>query len=49
MRNLAYSQETPYFQHPEDLADYVFLGNVPLEERTRGTVGPSAKKECEVR
>ena len=41
-------QETPYFPPPEGLEDYVFLAAVPLEERVRGLVGATERKQCQV-
>ncbi|XP_060711844.1 heterogeneous nuclear ribonucleoprotein U-like protein 2 [Hemiscyllium ocellatum] len=38
-------KEEPFFPIPED---YVFIQNVPLEERIRGAVGPKTKDACEV-
>lgn len=37
--------ETPYFPIPED---FIFIQQVPLEERVRGPKGPNTKGECEV-
>lgn len=53
MKNLALecnfgAKEEPFFPHPEELQDYVFISTVPLEERKRGAVAPATKKECEV-
>jgi len=41
-------KEEPYFPHPEELNDYQFIGSIPVEERVRGLVGPTAKKDCDV-
>lgn len=39
-------REEPYFPLPED---YSFIGDVSLENRVRGTVGPSSKSDCQVK
>lgn len=36
----------PYFPPPEG---YTYIHNVSMENKTRGTVGPASKSECEVR
>ncbi|XP_078495400.1 heterogeneous nuclear ribonucleoprotein U-like protein 1 isoform X2 [Ciona intestinalis] len=41
-------KEEPYFPHPQELEDYVFISKVGLEDRVRGTTGPMKRKECEV-
>ncbi|XP_076800926.1 uncharacterized protein LOC143445597 isoform X2 [Clavelina lepadiformis] len=41
-------KETPFFPHPEGLEDYEYIATIPLDERVRGTVGPSTRKDCEV-
>ena len=38
-------KEEPYYPAPEG---YAFIQNVGLEHRTRGTLGPVRKSECEV-
>lgn len=39
-------KEEPFFPSPEG---YVFIQAVRMEDRTRGTVGPETKADCEVR
>lgn len=39
-------KEEPYFPPPEG---YTFIQELELQERSRGTVGPATKAECEVR
>lgn len=38
-------KEEPFFPSPEG---YVFIQSVAMEDRTRGTVGPATKADCEV-
>lgn len=38
-------REEPYFPAPEG---YTFIQELPLQDRSRGTVGPATKGECEV-
>lgn len=38
-------KEEPYFPPPEG---YTFIQDLALEDRSRGTVGPATKAECEV-
>ncbi|XP_006627593.1 heterogeneous nuclear ribonucleoprotein U-like protein 1 isoform X3 [Lepisosteus oculatus] len=38
-------KDEPYFPIPEG---YSLIQSVPLEDRVRGTVGPSSKSECEI-
>ncbi|XP_056334411.1 heterogeneous nuclear ribonucleoprotein U-like protein 1 [Danio aesculapii] len=38
-------REEPYFPLPDG---YSFIGDVSLENRVRGTVGPSSKSDCQV-
>ena len=40
-----YTQETPYFPVKED---FVFVTDVPVEDRVRGDLPPTKKEECEV-
>ena len=39
------TQETPYFPVKED---YIFVNDVPEEDRIRGDLPPTKKEECEV-
>ncbi|TSP36087.1 Heterogeneous nuclear ribonucleoprotein U-like protein 1 [Bagarius yarrelli] len=38
-------REEPYFPPPPG---YTFIQNLPLQDRSRGTVGPATKAECEI-
>ncbi|XP_026769363.1 heterogeneous nuclear ribonucleoprotein U-like protein 1 [Pangasianodon hypophthalmus] len=38
-------KEEPFFPSPEG---YVFIQTVAMEDRTRGTVGPATKADCEI-
>lgn len=38
-------KEEPFFSSPEG---YVFIQTIAMEDRTRGTVGPATKEDCEV-
>uniref|UniRef100_A0A3B3TC97 Uncharacterized protein n=1 Tax=Paramormyrops kingsleyae TaxID=1676925 RepID=A0A3B3TC97_9TELE len=40
-----FGQKESFFPQPEG---YTFIQNVPVEDRARGTVGPSCKAECEI-
>jgi len=39
-------QETPYFPVSEE---FVFINDVPEEDRVRGDLPPAKKEDCEVR
>lgn len=41
-------QAEPFFPHPEDLVDYVYISTIPMEDRVRGSKGPASKASCEV-
>lgn len=38
-------KQQPYYPKPEG---YTFIHNMSMEDKTRGTVGPASKSECEV-
>jgi hypothetical protein len=42
---MLFLQEEPFFATEEG---FVFINNIPLEERVRGPLPPAKKEECEV-